>query len=227
MSQSEGNLVEIDTLGIEILKAIMAHDGTSDSTALREYLGLDGRSRFNYRIDEYLEPNGLVDTHQPDPKPGMYPPKEISITEAGKEYLEKVDEDGESRGVVERLERLEEQVDGLRRENQELREQNAELTEAIAESNVDMVVSRVPELEGDVDALQSKVGNLQDALGDLNSDPVVGNDFAPTAINTGFLLGNVARELLVEQVGEDRVAEVLDKKQAKLESDDKVLKTSN
>jgi vacuolar-type H+-ATPase subunit I/STV1 len=227
MSEIDGALVELDLLGVKILEALEEHGGEATSTDLRNYLGVEKRAKFNYRVREYLAPEGLIEATQPDPEPGNIPPQELRLTERGEQYLSEVDSEGlVPEGIVERLDRLEEQVDGLRSENKKLREENEELKAAIEGSDVEQIVGRVQELTNDVDRLQTKTGNLQDALGDLNSDPVVGSDFAPTAINTGYLLGNVARELLVEQVGEDRVEEVFDEKRAKLESEDKVLEKS-
>jgi len=193
MSRPEGNLIEIDQLGIDILKALVDHDGKADSTALREYLGLDGRSRFNYRISEYLEPEGLIETTQPEPEPGMYPPKIISLTEGGKQYLDELNNDEDaSRGIAERLERIEEQVDGLRKENQELREENQELRE----SDVSFVVDRVPELTGDVDELQSTVRNLQEALGEIQTHPVIENENAGPGLNEIIIMANACRRVI-------------------------------
>jgi len=147
----------------------------------------------------------------------------MTLTEAGREFVEAIDEQGLYGRIADRLDRLEKQVNGLREENQELRQENQELREIVKGSDVEMITGRVQTLEDEVDELQITISNLQDALGDLNVDPVVGNSFAPTAINTGYLLGNVARELLIEEYGEDRVMELVEEKQSKLEAEDKML----
>ena len=220
MSESGSRLSTLDQLGIDILRALVDHEGEADSTALRKYLGLNddsARSRFNYRVTEYLEPEGLIETHQPEPEPGKYPPKNLMLTEDGRELLEDLGSESAGNGIADRLQRLEEQVDGLRQENQELREENQELKELVKGSDIEMVTGRVQELTDDVDRLQGKVSNLQDVLGEINGDPLVGNELAQVNLNTAFILGNALRELMIEEWGEDRVMGMVDQKKTKFE----------
>jgi hypothetical protein len=200
MSDANGELVELDVLGDEILRALVAHGGETKSPKLMEYLGLEVRSRFHYRVEEYLEPQGLVETYQPEGKPGVMPAKELSITDVGEQYVEQLDGDDESRGIVERLGRLEEQVDGLRSENKKLREENEELKETIRDSGVDTVVGKVPELTSDVDDLQVTVGNLQDALGDIQTHPVIENQEVAVGLNDIIVMANACRRVIESEV---------------------------
>lgn len=226
MSDSKSRLSTLDQLGIDILRALVDHDGEADSTALRKYLGLNSdsaRSRFNYRVTEYLEPEGLIETHQPEPKPGKYPPKILMLTEDGRELLEELEPESAGSGIADRLQRLEEQVDGLRQENQELREENQKLKELVERSDVEMVTGRVQELTGDVDRLQGQMSDLQEALDELNDDPLVSNDLAQVNLNTAFVLGNALRELMVEEWGEDRVMNMIGEKKEKFEESDDLI----
>jgi len=224
MSESGAALVEVDNLCVEIMEGIAQHGGTATSTQLRKLLGVDSTTRFNYRVREKLVPEGLVETRQPDPSPGEFPPKEITLTDHGEDFLESLDSEGRfGDEIAARLERLEEQVDALRQENLELREENEELKTVIESSDVEQVVGRVQELTDDIDSLQATTSNLNDALGDLNSDPVIGNETAQKNINTGLILGNALRELAVEEHGEDRVMDLISEKQDKFANEGELI----
>lgn len=218
MSEIDGALVELDLLGVKILEALEEHGGEATSTDLRNYLGVEKRAKFNYRVREYLAPEGLIEATQPDPEPGNIPPQELRLTERGEQYLSEVDSEGlVPEGIVERLDRLEEQVDGLRSENKKLREENEELKAAIEGSDVEQIVGRVQELTDDVDRLQTEMSNQQETLGELNANPVVSEDLARVNLNTAFILGNALRELMIEEWGEDRVMGMVDQKKTKFE----------
>ena len=217
MSEDSPELVELDRLSIEILKALSELGGEATSVDLRKSLGVDKRQKLFYRFTEYLVPEGLVETHQPETdEPGPHPPKIVRITDYGQEYIQSVDSGISTGEIAERLERLEQEVEGLRQENQELRE-------VVEESDVEMVTGRVQELTDDVDRLQAKMSNLQDALGDLNSDPVIGSATAQNNINTGLVLGNALRELAIEEFGEDRVMDLISEKQEKFAEEDELV----
>lgn len=208
MSQSEGALVELDQLGVEILKALVQHDGTATSTEIRKFLGLDSTTKFNYRVREYLAPEGLVETHQPEPEPGGFPPKEITLTEHGEEYLESIASGGRSSGgIADRLERLEEQVEGLRKENQALREENQELKELVEESDVEMVTGRVQELTADVDQLQAKMTNMQETIGEIQTHPLVESKETAEGFDTLLVMMNACRRVIEAEFedGEERL----------------------
>lgn len=201
MSEIDGALVELDLLGVKILEALEEHGGEAPSTDLRNYLGVEKRARFNYRVREYLAPEGLIEATQPDPEPGNIPPQELRLTERGRQYLSEVDSEGlVPEGIVERLDRLEEQVDGLRSENKKLREENEELKETIRDSGVDTVVSRVPELTSDVDDLQVAVSNLQDALGDIQTHPVIESQDVAAGLNGIIVMANACRRVIESEV---------------------------
>ena len=80
----------------------------------------------------------------------------MRLTEEGQELLEDLNSESASSGIADRLQRLEEQVDGLRQENQKLREENRELKELIEESGVEAVTNLVTELTENVDRLQDE-----------------------------------------------------------------------
>jgi prefoldin subunit 5 len=210
MSESGSRLSSLDQLGIDILTALVDHDGEADSTALRKYLGLSddsARSRFNYRVTEYLEPEGLIETHQPDPEPGKYPPKILMLTKEGQELLEDLNSESASSGIADRLQRLEEQVDGFRQENQKLREENRELKELIEESGVEAVTNRVTELTENVDRLQAKMSNMRDTIEETQTHPLIQSTETAEGFDTMLVTMNACRRIIEEEIkdGEERV----------------------
>ena len=221
MNDSDGVLVELDQLGVEILEALVAHGGEATSTELRKYLGIESTTRFNYRVREYLAPEGLVDTHQPEAEPGHYPAKEVTLTEQGKEYLEAVAAELETeRDIADRVDRLEEQVDALREENKELRRQNEELSTLIESSNLDRI-------SGDVRELVDEMNTVQNELRNIKQDPLLGDEDTRRRHDMALILGNTSKRMFEGLIddGEEQfeqemreVREQLSEKGALLES---------
>ncbi|MCF2165455.1 hypothetical protein [Halobacterium salinarum] len=164
MEQADSVDVDLDVLGEEMLAALEQHDGGATTSELREYLGVDSRTKINYRITEFLAPQDLITTHQPPAKPGDIPPKELTLTEKGARVLDQLAQERElNRDAAERITRLEEQVQSLREENQELREQ---LNAGGATS------SSTDEVEAGIESLQEQVGSLAMKLEDVREDRI-------------------------------------------------------
>lgn len=215
MSESETGLEEIDTLGVDILRALDDHGGEATSAELRNYLGLDSTTRFNYRIREILDPSGYVDTRQPTRDDGRIPAKEIELTEAGRERLEVLEDPTDTRRqIADRVDRLEEQVNGLRDENRELREQNERLQEVIEGSDVGQIVGRVETLEADVDDVQSTVRSIA-------SDPLLDDEQTRADRDSALILANVNKRLLAGEIdgGEERVKSEIETVKQELAND--------
>lgn len=209
MSDTDGgdlSELDIDRLGQQMLAKLDALGGESNSKELRGELDDVGHTPFNYRLTTYLEPLGLVETHQPDASPGNIPPKEITLTDAGKEFVESMSmRAGDDVGS--RLEQLEDRVETLQQENQELRETNRELKAAIDRQGMG-------ELAGEVDSLRTEFSQLQNQLQAVKTDvnavlnnPVIANDIAPTIINASFVLANTSKVLLQNQFDEEHIEE--------------------
>ncbi len=87
----------LDWKSIEILRALADAETALTTTEVREATDLSENRIILYRITEYLEPQGLVSTYQPEATGTVVPAKEISLTESGHELttdLETTDETG-------------------------------------------------------------------------------------------------------------------------------------
>jgi len=190
MEQVDSVDVDLDVLGQEMLAALEQHDGSATTSEIRDFLGVDSRTKINYRITESLVPQELITTHQPEAQPGNIPPKELSLTEKGARVLDQLDQERElNRDAAERITRLEEQVQSLREENQELREQLNGHEGASASTD---------ELESEIESLQEQVGSLVMQLEDLKEDPLFQDEIRREldAVRTGTL---AMRDLLIEE----------------------------
>lgn len=214
--------LDIDRIGQQMLSSLDALGGESDSKELREQLEDVAHTPFNYRLTTYLEPLGLVETHQPDATPGDIPPKEITLTDAGKEFIESMSvAAGDSVGS--RLEQLEDRVETLQQENQELREANGELQAAIERQGMGEVAGEIDALRAEVDQLQNQMQAVRSDVNTVLNNPVVAEDIAPTIINSSFVLGNTAKVLLENQFDEQRVEKKKSEVQTKLDEKGELL----
>lgn len=164
MEQVDSVDADLDVLGEEMLAALEQHDGSATTSEIREYLGVDSRTKINYRITEFLTPQDLITTHQPPAKPGNIPPKELTLTEKGARVLDQLAQERElNRDAAERITRLEEQVQSLREENQELREQLSGRGQASTSTD---------DVDAEIEALQEQIGSLAMELENVKEDPL-------------------------------------------------------
>ena len=202
MVDPDDDELEIDALGKQMLSELADLGGESNSKKLREQLDGVEHSPFHYRLTAYLEPLGLVETHQPEAKPGDIPPKEITLTDDGTEFLEGV-EDTVGEGVEARLERLEQQLDTLQRENQELRS-------AIEQSGAGAV-------QDEIRGLRDEITSLQDRVRQIEQHPVIEKSNSPSVIDAALISGNTARVMLKDEYGEDTVIDTQEDVEQSLE----------
>lgn len=164
MSEDEPVAADLDVLEEEMLLALDHHDGSATTSEIREYLDIDSRTKINYRVRESLAPQDLITTHQPEGKPGNIPPKELTLTEKGSTVVDQLDQkQGLSEDIAERLARLEEQVQSLRKENQELREQLNGHGKASTSTG---------EVDSEIESLQEQIGPLAMQVEDVKEDAI-------------------------------------------------------
>lgn len=106
---------ELDWQAHAVMEAIHDNGGTADTREIRGITGIEDYNVVLYRVNEKLEPVGLVDTMQPDPEGGRPRAKVVTLTQQGKEFVEYLsadedDEDGSPASSIERIERLETQM---------------------------------------------------------------------------------------------------------------------
>jgi hypothetical protein len=215
MVDPEDEELELDQLAKQILVSLEEIGGESNSRELRGELNGVKHSPFNYRLTTYLEPLGLVETHQPEAKPGDIPPKEITLTESGRDFLENID-GALGNGVEDRLAWAEEQIDMLKRENQELREKNRELEAALEQAGT-------TDIQGDLRNIKNRLDSMEDRIGKVEQDPAIQSNITSGLINAGVILGNTSKRLLIEELGEDRVLNIRDQVKAEMEEEGELI----
>lgn len=197
--------LDIDKLGHQMLTALEAVGGESNSKLLRRELEDVEPSSFNYRLTTYLEPLGLVETHQPEVKPGNIPPKEITLTEKGKEFLNETPVGGDENDLRSRIEHLEDRVETLTQENQELRNTNEELKSALEQQSGGDMVGELERVRSDLNGLESQVSRVESDLNSVQNKAVVDTDIAANLINAAFVQANACKVLLREELTEEEV----------------------
>lgn len=229
---SDMEAIDLDALAEDIIAAVAAAEGEVQTSDLREELLPDddsARSKLYYRIHEYLEPEGLVETRQPDSGAGRKEAKRISITERGEEYVANhsdVDPNTLAVDTAERLAALEERIDTLEAENERLREQLAagggsgEAAGGADESAIADLEQRMGEFDRDMDdmdelttdimnvldttverveRLEQKFDAVEQTVGGLDSHPLLRDGEGIAGVNRALILSNTLQLLLDEQ----------------------------
>lgn len=152
-------LTDLDQKSRDLLLALDQIEESVDPPTTPDLIEVTGieRAQIHYRLNEYLEPHSLVATHQPEGDPGSVPPKEIRLTDDGRELIEELDTGTDSGSVGDRLERIEERVDALQSTVQDL-------------ADADRPTSTAG--QDDIDSLQEQVANLAMEVEELKDDPI-------------------------------------------------------
>lgn len=77
---------DLDWQSQEIIRTLFEHDQTLTSTQVRETTPIDDNRKILYRIENKLAPASLVVVEQPITNDASVAPKEITLTEAGEEF---------------------------------------------------------------------------------------------------------------------------------------------
>ncbi|WP_122091406.1 hypothetical protein [Halalkalicoccus subterraneus] len=154
----------LDWKSIEILRALADAETALTTTEVREATDLGENRIILYRISEYLEPQGLVTTHQPEATGTVVPAKEISLTESGQELttdLETTDETGLTLSdLPEKVHQLSERVDQTQTEIDRLQSQDQSADEATLE-----------ELSEQVEDQQEQLAQLAQTVATIDAEP--------------------------------------------------------
>lgn len=154
----------LDWKSIEILRTLADAETALTTTEVREATDLSENRVILYRITEYLEPQGLVSTHQPETTGTVVPAKEISLTESGHELttdLETADETGLTLSdLPEKVHQLSERVDTTQAEIDRLQSRDQSTGDATLE-----------ELSEQVQDQQEQLARLAQTVATMDADP--------------------------------------------------------
>lgn len=209
----------LDRMSIDLLKLLDEYDGSATSSDLRKSLGHDNNRSVNYRKDEYLLPQGLIEVDDvDDDSTGGLPVQRWSLTEQGREALENYTGNDEDPPVIDRVDSLENQVTSLRSGIQDLQRQFddavADLEDSIENGGDNDSDGGTPSSSGGSDEMQlrqvrSQLDTLQEDLAGihqrvqrLEQDGLYNETFRKQ-LNASIVYAGVAREMLEKEYGED------------------------
>lgn len=156
---------ELDWKSQAILWAIADNGGTADTGEIRSLTGIDSYSSLNYRINNKLEPTGLVDVMHPDSADGGTPAKVITLTQDGQELANQISprqSDSGTVSVTDRMEQLESNVNALETRLDEIAEAESDASEEDAAS--EQFQDRFDELGAQLEALEDDMEVLFTAM---------------------------------------------------------------
>lgn len=158
---------DLDRKSERILEALYNHGGEAETGEIKEYTGIEKNGVVHYRINEKLEPAGLVETRTVDDGDRRLGVKITSLTDEGKRAVERVLDEGDGPSLVEKMDYLEADFEALREEvrNQQGRvedavEDVAEVEEVAREAEA--AIERVEVLADHVEELRRRVDHVED-----------------------------------------------------------------
>ena len=158
---------DLDRKSKRILEALYNHGGEAETGEIKDYTGIDKNGVVHYRINEKLEPKGLVETRTVEDGDRSLGVKITTLTDDGKRVVEKVLDDGDGPSLVDRVEFVESEFEALRDtvDNyeghlHEAIEKSEEAEEAAAE--IEAALDRVSALADDVAELRKRVEIVED-----------------------------------------------------------------
>lgn len=158
---------DLDRKSERILEALYNHGGEAETGEIKEYTGIEKNGVVHYRINEKLEPAGLVASRTIEDGERRLGVKVTELTEEGKQAVERVLDDGDGPSLVDRMEMLEADFEGLRStvDGYEGRLfeaiEKAERFEELAEE-AEAALDRVELLADHVEELRRRVDHVED-----------------------------------------------------------------
>lgn len=108
------DLSQFDWKAQEVLRAIQQHDGDANTAEIRGQTGIEDNNVVLYRLNDKLEPAGLVELHQPDPENSRIQPKVATLTDAGREAAVQLEEArDDSIDLSDKVEQLETRINSV------------------------------------------------------------------------------------------------------------------
>ena len=122
------DLSQFDWKTQEILRTIQQQDGAANTAEIRGETGIEDNNVVLYRLNDKLEPAGLVDLHQPDPENSRIQPKVATLTNAGKEAAIRLeDARGDSMDLSDKVEQLEARINTIEMQTEDIDNQEREV----------------------------------------------------------------------------------------------------
>lgn len=161
--------LDLDWRSIEILQALAEAEGSVETSTLRDATAIEDNRRILYRVSNHLEPDGFVTTSQPERKGTTIPPKNIALTETGREIAQSIENTQDATSTLKNLPSL---VDKLNAEVTMLTEQVTALDEHI--SHVDDQLAERRETDATVSNaltdLDQRLASLEERERERNGD---------------------------------------------------------
>lgn len=149
----------LDWKSLNILRVLGDTDEELTTSEIRETTGIEPNRIIRYRVSEYLEPAGLVETRQPTSEGTVVPAKRIQLTEQGRELVADLDDPDDDISVSELPERLEQVKSRLHTLEQQVEQNNAAL-EKRRETDSD-VAETLKDIDNRLSTLENQFETLQ------------------------------------------------------------------
>ena len=94
-AHQEDGIEALDWKSHEILRAIAENDGKANTTEISALTGIENNDQILYRFRTKLRPAGLVEVTQPEYDGSAIRAKVATLTDAGWEAIDQLDEDSE------------------------------------------------------------------------------------------------------------------------------------
>lgn len=188
----------LDELSRNILLYLDDLGGTATSSQLKDHLDGISTNHLNYRATEKLAPSGLIETHQPMPESGTIPPKQYSLTEEGKETVEKLrEEETNHHSLTSRIDDLENRIECLE-------ETINALETKVEEDSIGHAASKG---SSEIVEMQTELQSVQSILEGIRSDPLFQEPVRQQldACRIGF---PAFKRVLIEEYGQERIQDI-------------------
>lgn len=146
---------ELDWKSEELLETLARLDGVATTSEIRDHSAVGENNAILYRVNQKLEPAGVVRSSSLETDEPIIPPKQIELTEKGEELVEELsEEDGVSGdSIPSKIEHLAGQLDHIESR-----------LEALESDGIASDSSSTPEGSDEIAALRAQLENQQKQL---------------------------------------------------------------
>jgi DNA-binding PadR family transcriptional regulator len=148
---------DLDRKSQRILEAIYNHGGDAQTSEIMEYTGIEKNGIVHYRINEKLEPQGLVESHKVEDGDRPLGVKISSLTDAGNKVVGQIFEEGNGPTLMQEMEMLRSEVEDLR-------------------ETVQLYEGHIDHLEDEIEAYEQQYGTIDEIREMLNEAKEIETD---------------------------------------------------